>query len=151
MTHLRISFASHHLPRSSWTAVVSYGSKRRSFVAYCADDAECKHTRFGVQRGPEISLKMPHFKQRLHQVFSVRINPQCVCLQSRTEPYCWKPFMFLYLKQAHQSIITWICNTTSRNAFFFFFLIDATARREFWSAQQFSSISLYPVHFSSSS
>ena len=35
--------------------------------------------------------------------------------------------------------------------FFFFFLIDATTRCEFWSAQQFSSISLYPVHFSSSS
>ena len=32
-----------------------------------------------------------------------------------------------------------------------FFLIDATTWREFWSAQQFSSISLYPVHFSSSS
>ena len=30
-------------------------------------------------------------------------------------------------------------------------LIDATIRCEFWSAQQLSSISLYPVHFSSNS
>jgi hypothetical protein len=47
-----------------------------------------------VQTWPEISLKMSHFKQRLHEVFSGRINPLCVLLQSRTEPYCWKPFTY---------------------------------------------------------
>ena len=62
-----------------------------------------RQAHFGVQTWPEISLKMSHFKQRLHQVFSGRINPLCVLLQSRTEPYCWKPFTFLYLKQARQS------------------------------------------------
>lgn len=64
----------------------------------------CRQAHFGVQTWPEISLKMSHFKQWLHQVFSGRINPLCVLLQSRTEPYCWNPFTFLYLKQARQSI-----------------------------------------------
>ena len=77
----------------------------------------CRRARFGVQTGPEISLKMSHFKERLYQVFSVRINPLCVCLQSRTELYCWKPLIFLYLKKARSSIIIWICNATSTNAY----------------------------------
>ena len=53
-----------------------------------------RQAHFGVQTWPEISLKMSHFKQRLHEVFSGRINPLCLLLQSRTEPYCWKPFTY---------------------------------------------------------
>jgi len=38
-----------------------------------------------------------------------------------------------------------------RKSIFFFFLIDATTLCEFWSAQQLSSTSCYPIHSSSNS
>jgi hypothetical protein len=52
----------------------------------------------------------------------------------------------------HRRISVWYWNSVvSQWSGYEWFLIDATTLCEFWSAQQLSSISFYPIHCSSSS